>query len=398
VAVLEDPEVIRQARAATRKRRFLWWGIPLYYTVVCVSSGVFMSFVYHLSERVNEGFKYYKSIHPTLTDFLATNLQLFVLFLVPIFMLFMFSWIPLRGLRPLSDYAASAPIQVSRLTSSIEAVSLATGRPLLPCLVMTSSMPNAFSATIRGGPKLVVTSGFLSSDLTQSEMIAVVAHESAHIETGSAFKWRGPSRFFFLLVGMVLITIWWGTSINDYLSRNFTYNSSAFMPLFTILVLLPIPVAVYLGVHLDRQDDIFADATAAMITRDPEALISAIEKIAASKGAIDYSLFGITAIVPRPEEQRTLSMRALKYLFVNPLERGTGPELDRRWMVSVHRYFHDNLTVITRPRRKDREKLRAEPGERGGTIHERLAALREILDGGCYLEAQTLKIPADTWE
>jgi Zn-dependent protease with chaperone function len=404
----EDPEVIKKERAARRKRHVIRWGIFVYYAGLCGAIAIYLSFVYHLGTHVRPEIdlrpyqSYFQSVSapkfPTLLEILKSNIELLIPFGVLVLILMVISWSPVRGLRPLPDYEAYAPLQVSRLKSSIEAVSLATGRPFLPCLVMIASMPNALAATIRGKPKLVVTSGLLHSDLTPGEMTAVAAHESVHVASGDALSWRGPSRLFLPLAALVSISIWWGVSVSDYLDSNFlNYNSGLFFFLFSLLLVAPIPIWIYFEVQLNRQDDLFADATAVMITRDPEALISAIEKIAAWEGTIDFSLFGIGALMPLGEEQGVLPRRASKHLFIDPLERDRGPKVDRKWRLSAHRLFGDRLLIVTRPSNKDRENLRAPRGERANLIHDRLTALRQIRDGD-FSQVQLLKVPSDEWE
>lgn len=412
----EDPELVKKERVARRKRNLLRWGVFLYYAILCAAAAIYWSAVYHMGTRLTKTSTYYRDIYYqrdlvtkysantgedlSFNGVLVSNLKILIP-LLAVFLLFAFlSRIRMRGMHPLQEVMASAPEQSSRLVSTIEGIAIAMGTAPRPCMVMQATMPNALAMNIRGRPNLVVTSGLLRSDLSQREMAAVVAHESVHMAVGDTLSWRGPSRLFLSLAALISISLWWGVSINTYLEKNFVSGSlfAGFHDLFIVLLMVPIPVCIFLEIMLNRQNDLFADARAAMITRDPEALISAIEKLATSEGTIAYSLLGIGALLPEPENMGALPKRAMKYMFVDPLKRGIGPEFDRRWMVSVHRFLGDNLTIITHPRRKDREKLRVERGERGGLIHDRLAALRQILDGGNYLEAQTLKIPSDMWE
>jgi len=164
------------------------------------------------------------------------------------------------------------------LVNSVEALSIAAGIPVPKIFIIDDTALNAF-ATGRD-PKhstVVVTTGLLQK-MNRVELEGVLAHEMSHIKNYDI-------RLMLLAVTLVGIV----TLISDFFLRSVIYSGgrrdekgSAFAIMFVIAILLRIltPIAAYLmQLAVSRQREYLADASAALLTRYPEGLASALEKI-----------------------------------------------------------------------------------------------------------------------
>ncbi|HEX7002936.1 MAG TPA: M48 family metallopeptidase [Trueperaceae bacterium] len=177
--------------------------------------------------------------------------------------------------------ARPATIEEERyLVNVCEAVSIGAGVPVPDVYVIDAELPNAF-ATGRDPEHsaIAVTSGMLRV-LDRQELEGVVAHEMAHIKNLDI-------RF----ASMLAATVGAVVLLRDLVTRSFRYgrrtprrssrNSGqvvALVVLVVALVLAPVLVTL-LRLAVSRRREYLADATGAYITRNPEGLARALEKI-----------------------------------------------------------------------------------------------------------------------
>ena len=157
----------------------------------------------------------------------------------------------------------------------VENLAITAGLPKPRVFIVNDSSPNAF-ATGRNKEKAVVavTSGLLET-LDKSELEGVIAHELAHIGNNDMLI----STVAVILVGMV-------TLVSDMLLRTTVFggrsegrgNGIALIVGLILALLMPV-VASLLRLSISRKRELLADATGAMLTRYPEGLASALEKI-----------------------------------------------------------------------------------------------------------------------
>lgn len=157
----------------------------------------------------------------------------------------------------------------------VENLSITAGLPKPKVFIISDSSPNAF-ATGRNKDKAViaVTSGLLEL-LDKTELEGVVAHELSHIGNNDMLV----STVAVILVGMV-------TMVSDMLLRSTIFggrsddrgNGIALVIGLILALLMPL-VASLLRLSISRKRELLADATGAMLTRYPEGLASALEKI-----------------------------------------------------------------------------------------------------------------------
>jgi heat shock protein HtpX len=158
----------------------------------------------------------------------------------------------------------------------VEGMALATSIPMPKLYVIDDPSPNAF-ATGRDPQhaSLAVTTGLLKI-MKREELEGVVAHEMSHI---------GNYDIRFMLYSVVLVGaiallgsiafhgMIWGRQDNR-------RGGNAILMLIAIAFLILAPISSELvRLAISRQREFLADATAAKITRYPEGLASALEKL-----------------------------------------------------------------------------------------------------------------------
>jgi heat shock protein HtpX len=166
-----------------------------------------------------------------------------------------------------------------RLWNAVENLSIATGSPMPKVYIMDDPAPNAF-ATGRD-PKhstVAVTSGLLDI-MDDKELQGVLAHELGHIRN---FDIRlmmvafGLVAVISIISDIVLRSMFWGGRDNDKGG-----NNAVFLIIGIVALILAPIVATVIQLAISRKREYLADATAALTTRYPEGLASALEKIGA---------------------------------------------------------------------------------------------------------------------
>jgi len=166
------------------------------------------------------------------------------------------------------------------LVNSVESLSLAAGIPKPEIYIIQDDALNAF-ATGRDPKhaKIVVTTGLLKK-MNRLELEGVLAHEMSHIKNYDI-------KFMLLVITLVGIV----TLISDFFLRSVIYGGAgnrnskggglfAVMLIIAIILRILAPIVAYM-MHfaISRQREYLADASGALLTRYPEGLASALEKI-----------------------------------------------------------------------------------------------------------------------
>lgn len=166
--------------------------------------------------------------------------------------------------------------EASELHRLVENLAITAGLPKPKIFIIDDVAPNAF-ATGRNAENAVVavTTGLLKI-LNKSELEGVIAHELAHIGNNDMLI----STVAVILVGVI-------TMISDMFLRMTVFSDSEGKekggPLILavgllLAVLMPL-IGTLLRMAISRKRELLADATGAMLTRYPEGLASALEKI-----------------------------------------------------------------------------------------------------------------------
>ncbi|MBP7967662.1 M48 family metallopeptidase [Candidatus Woesebacteria bacterium] len=160
-----------------------------------------------------------------------------------------------------------------------ENLSIASGTPMPKLYVIDDPSPNAF-ATGRNPQHGVVcaTTGLLHI-MDRAELEGVIAHELSHIKNYDILV----STVTAVLVGTIALaadwimrSLWWGGGSDDDRPR----NPIMLVLLIAALIITPI-VATLIQLAVSRRREFLADASGALLTRYPDGLASALEKIAA---------------------------------------------------------------------------------------------------------------------
>ena len=171
-----------------------------------------------------------------------------------------------------------------KLVNILDSLVISAGLQEKPQLyVIEDAQPNAF-ATGRN-PKhavICVTTGLLEK-LDYYELEGVLAHEMSHIKNYDILL----SAVVSVMVGFVVILSDWFTRISFYGGRrgrdgDNDNNGNAIIMLIGLIFLILAPIfGQLMHLAISRKREFLADATAIEFTRNPDGLISALEKISA---------------------------------------------------------------------------------------------------------------------
>ena len=167
--------------------------------------------------------------------------------------------------------------QAPDLYNLVENLSITAGLPMPRVFIVEDPAPNAF-ATGRDPEHAViaVTSGLLAI-LDRNELEGVLAHELAHVGNRDMLVMTVAV----VLAGFVAI-------VADILTRSLLFGggdrnrSPVFLILGIVGIILAPIAAKMIQLAVSRKREYLADATGALLTRYPEGLASALEKISQS--------------------------------------------------------------------------------------------------------------------
>ncbi len=166
------------------------------------------------------------------------------------------------------------------LYTLVENLSITAGLPIPKVYVIPDEAPNAF-ATGRNEKHatLAFTVGILRI-LNKAELEGVIAHELAHVKNKDI-----------LLQSVVVVLVGFVTLLSDMFvhstffggNRDNDNKAGALMMVIGIALLILSPIiAMLIQLAISRKREFLADATGALMTRYPEGLASALQKISAN--------------------------------------------------------------------------------------------------------------------
>lgn len=168
-----------------------------------------------------------------------------------------------------------------KLVNILDALVVSSGLPCTPKLyIVEDAQPNAF-ATGRNPENAVicVTTGLLDK-LEYYELEGVIAHEMAHIKNYDIML----SAVVSVMVGFVVMLSDWFTRIAFWggprRSRDDDNNGNPIIMLIGLIFLILSPIfGKLMQLAISRKREFLADSTAIEFTRNPDGLISALQKI-----------------------------------------------------------------------------------------------------------------------
>ncbi len=178
------------------------------------------------------------------------------------------------------------PVRDQRLINLVEGLSIAAGLPVPGIYTIDDTAPNAF-ATGRNpeNAAIAVTTGLVDK-LNRAELEGVIAHEMAHIKN---YDIRMTTLAAVLVGTIALISDWalrsmrWGMWGGRGRRRSNDGGGGAVIVIALLMLVFAIlaPIAArMLQFAISRRREFLADANGALLTRHPEGLASALEKIA----------------------------------------------------------------------------------------------------------------------
>lgn len=191
-----------------------------------------------------------------------------------------------RILLSMSNAKEVTPDVHPRLFNVVEEMKLAAHLPAMPKIyIINSEAPNAF-ATGRDPENAViaVTAGLLAQ-MNRDELQGVVAHETGHIINRDIrfLTYAGIMLGVIVLLSQMFTRTMFFSSVGRSRSGSDKGQGQAIILIVAILLAILAPIfAQLLYFAISRKREYLADATAARLTRYPEGLASALEKIASS--------------------------------------------------------------------------------------------------------------------
>ncbi len=175
------------------------------------------------------------------------------------------------------------------LWNIVENLSITSGLPMPKLCIMEEVSPNAF-ATGRDKKHAVVcvTTGLLQI-LDKTELEGVIAHELSHIGNRDILLSTVVvvlAGFVSIVADMFLRSTFFGLGR----SRDNDSNSNGIMMLIGIVLSILAPIfATLIQLAISRKREFLADASGALITRYPEGLASALQKISNHSNKMQYA-------------------------------------------------------------------------------------------------------------
>lgn len=202
------------------------------------------------------------------------------------------------------------------LYTIVENLSIASGLPMPKVYIINDPAPNAF-ATGRDPKHAVVaaTTGILQL-LNKSELEGVIGHEMSHVKN---YDTRLMSVVAILVGSLAILSdvffrsMWLGGLKDD--DRDSKANGIIMLISIVLAILAPI-IASLIQLAISRKREFLADASGALLTRYPDALANALEKIADDKHVLKHA------------NNATASL-----YFENPFKADTGKKTS--WLVKL---------------------------------------------------------------
>ncbi len=196
-----------------------------------------------------------------------------------------------RMVLAISRARPAPPDEFPFLHNTVEGLAIAAGLPQPAVYVIDDSAPNAF-ATGRNPEHaaIAVTTGLLDK-LNRVELEGVIGHEMSHIADYDT-----------LLMTLTVVMVGTVALVSDWMFRSFLWGgrrrrsvsgggqAGAIMLLVGIVLAILSPlIAQLIKLAISRRREYLADANAARLTRYPDGLASALEKIALDPAPLEVA-------------------------------------------------------------------------------------------------------------
>ena len=158
----------------------------------------------------------------------------------------------------------------------VENLAITTGMQTPKIYIIDDPAPNAFATGRDPKHAIVAATTGLIDIMNDSELEAVMAHEMGHVQNYDirvGMITFGLVSAIGFLTDIVLRIMFFGNN------RDSENNSPIVMIVGVIVLILAPIIAVIVQMAVSRQREYLADVTSAMTTRNPDSMISALEKL-----------------------------------------------------------------------------------------------------------------------
>ncbi|MBK7107345.1 MAG: M48 family metalloprotease [Ignavibacteriae bacterium] len=177
-----------------------------------------------------------------------------------------------------------------QLFNIVEEMSIAANLPKIPKIfIVNEQAPNAFATGRKPEDSVVAVTAGLLSQLNRNELQGVIAHEISHIINRDVLFMT----FAGIMLGIIVIIsevftrgyFFGGGSLNRYKNKSSNGgNEQIILLLFSIIFMITAPfLAQLLYFAISRKREYLADASAVRLTRYPEGLANALEKLSLNR-------------------------------------------------------------------------------------------------------------------
>lgn len=166
------------------------------------------------------------------------------------------------------------------LYNIVENLTIAAGLPMPDIYIVNDPSPNAFATGRDPNHAVVAVTTGLLERLKKVELEGVIAHELSHIRN-----------YDIRLMAIVAILVGFVAILADLFMRSFWFrdpdknennrSSGIFLFLGILFAILSPVIATLIQLAISRKREFLADASGALLTRYPDGLADALEKIAA---------------------------------------------------------------------------------------------------------------------
>ncbi len=208
------------------------------------------------------------------------------------------------------------------LYNIVENLSITAGLPMPKIYIINDSAPNAFATgRNKDHAAMAVTSGLLEM-MNKTELEGVIAHELSHIGNRDILI----STVVVVLVGLVTLLSDFFLRISFFgggRSRDREGGGGVLVIVGIALAILTPIIATLIQLAISRRRESLADASGALLTRYPEGLASALEKIAGYKIPMKHANNATAHLYisnPFGPDNRRISAIARLFLTHPPIE------------------------------------------------------------------------------
>ena len=180
-----------------------------------------------------------------------------------------------------------------QLHNVVEEMAIAGGVPMPKVYLIDDSAPNAFATGRDPAHAAVAITTGLRDKLTRDELQGVMAHELSHVRNHDilfAMLMSVMVGVLVMLCDVFLRSMWWGGGRRRRSSSREGGGGQAILVVVALILAIIAPIlARIIQMAMSRQREYLADASAVELTRNPEGLSSALQKLTADAEVLEVA-------------------------------------------------------------------------------------------------------------